>query len=371
MAQVLLSSPTMVLPQKRTSQLGTVQRSVRPTRGVVWACVLAASLLACDEPVPKNAVDASAQVEEEGGLSECSAWRDKIGDFVDAHARCSVDADCTIVGDCGHADFVSVATGAAEEARELVLGNPCATSDGPTYNAVCKAGRCSRVRGTAVCGGVPVRECPTGTSWHFPGCGAPMPSFEAGCYARCEAVGDDTSCAAGYTCQETSIDPCKPIDPSAGSSCAACGTGAKLCLPAPSCEVELRVTFDGRPQYAAYPFDGSTQLGLTLENLTDRALTLQFDAPCHGPNVSGLGTYDLWNQCLAGACLTETVRTELTLAPKERKLWRSSVLSGTPSTCNASGLPPGTYTPTFTLPNVEGARVCGPAPSQLIAQPAP
>lgn len=371
MAQVLLSIPAMVLPQLKTSQLGTFQRSVRPTRGVVRACVLAASLLACDEPVHKNTGDASAQFEEDSRLSECSAWSDKIGDFVDAHAGCSFDADCTIVGDCSHADFVSVATSAAEAAKELVLENPCASSDGPTYNAVCKAGRCSRVRATAVCGGVPVRECPAGTSWQIPGCSTPVPSFQAGCYASCDRVGDDTSCAHGYTCQETNIDPCTPLYPSSDATCDACGSETKLCLPAPNCEVKLSIRFDGRPQYATYPPDGSTQLGLTLENLTDRALTLQFDMPCHGPNVSGLGTYDLWNECLAGACLTETVRTALTLGPKERTLWRSSVLSSTPSACNASGLPPGSYTPTFALPNVQGARVCGPAPSQLIAQPAP
>src|SRR5690349_6853830 len=77
MAQVLLSTPAMVLPQLETSQLGTFQRSGRRARSVVWACVLAASPLACDEPVTKDTGDASAQVEEDSRLRECSEWCEK------------------------------------------------------------------------------------------------------------------------------------------------------------------------------------------------------------------------------------------------------------------------------------------------------
>jgi hypothetical protein len=71
-------------------------------------------------------------------------------------------------------------------------------------------------------------ECAAGTALHTPGCGRNS-TWDKGCYASCRAVGDDAGCTAGYTCQETSINPCVP-KPGETSSCDACGMQTHLCL---------------------------------------------------------------------------------------------------------------------------------------------
>jgi hypothetical protein len=76
-------------------------------------------------------------------------------------------------------------------------------------------------------------ECPTGTSLIVPGCATPAPIWEKGCYASCSALGDDAVCGAGYSCQQTWIDPCVP-KPGENGSCDACGLRTFLCLPAPA-----------------------------------------------------------------------------------------------------------------------------------------
>jgi hypothetical protein len=76
-------------------------------------------------------------------------------------------------------------------------------------------------------------ECAAGTATLSPGCGASKPRWEKGCYASCSAVGNDTACAPGHTCQETWIDPCVP-KPGENASCDSCGELTYLCLAAPA-----------------------------------------------------------------------------------------------------------------------------------------
>jgi hypothetical protein len=287
--------------------------------------------------------------------------------FVAAHRRCETHADCVIVGDCSHADFQAVAREFEAEAKDLVFDDAaCGAFDGPTYHAVCRAGSCERVQSVHACGyAISQFECPSDTA-RYEGntCGYP-PALRAGCYQACDADGDDASCAAGFTCQQTSVNPCPSSDLGGAPTCDACGAAARLCLPAPACQVELSLAFNGST--AARVFTGrSAELQLWLENRTDETITFDFEVPCHGPRIQGLGDFDLWQACLAGACLEEPLRTELTLAPHERRLWRSAVLDLEPSDCNPQGLPSGMYTPTFTLTNVQGAITCGPAPASLL-----
>lgn len=74
--------------------------------------------------------------------------------------------------------------------------------------------------------------CASGTELFSPGCGAPQLPAK-GCYATCSATKDTASCAAGYACQETWVDPCVP-KPGETITCAACGSLTRLCLPVPA-----------------------------------------------------------------------------------------------------------------------------------------
>lgn len=296
----------------------------------------------------------------------CEEQARAIETFVAAHRSCETNADCVIVGDCSHADFRAVAREFEAEAKDLVFGDDaCGALDGPTYHAVCRAGSCERVQSVHSCGYVvSPYVCPSGSELYEEGCGPVAATFRGGCYRPCAAEGDDASCAAGFTCQQTTTNPCTST-PGGGAACAACGAESWLCLPAPACQVELSLEFNGAP--TGRVFTGrATALELLLENRTDEAITLSFDVPCHGPRVQGLGDYDLWQECLAGACLEDPVHTELTLAPREKRLWRSAVLDLQPSDCNVQGLPSGKYAPTFALANVVGATICGPAPALLL-----
>ena len=80
--------------------------------------------------------------------------------------------------------------------------------------------------------------------------------------------------------------------------------------------------------------------------------------------MSGLSDYDVWNACLAGVCQSDIDRVELTLEPREKRLWRSAVLMTGASSCNEKGLAAGTYTPSFGL-NATGVTTCGPEAAEL------
>jgi hypothetical protein len=315
-----------------------------------------------DAAIDSSAGDGSAG---DGGapdsaLHPCELHAAKLADFVEAHRSCVRDDDCVIVGDCNHADFPSVSRAFEAEATALVLDDAqCGAHDGPTYNAVCRAGVCDRIRSHQSCGQVPPTECPGELETYRPGCGTVASAFRAGCQASCTDSYDSADCAPGYNCQQTSIDPCGPV------GCAACGQEVWLCLPAPSCQVQLSVSFDG-VSLARIADGQSTELQLWLENRTDQTLNLSFDMPCHGPAVEGLGSFDVWQACVAGACVSDPVQTELTLAPRQKLLWKSAVLTSGATVCNPAGLASGTYTATFSLPGVTGATTCGPSATSLL-----
>jgi hypothetical protein len=323
-------------------------------------CVLACLSGGCsDEPAADGESSSGASSD-----AECGAAGAKLSKFIASHNRCSSDSDCAIVGDCSHAGFDSVAREFQPEAQRLSMAS-CSVFDGPTYNAVCKQGKCATLRSVAQCGGAPQQECPSGSQRYRPGCNAPTQRLAEGCYTPCSSVG--SSCdQEGYTCQAASIDPCA----GKGGSCAeGCSAAASLCLPAPTCELELSVGFDFQRTFVQLPDlsgGASTQLELWLENRTTSTLNVSFDLPCHGPAVVGLSDYDLWGECLAGVCDPASMRTELSLAPRQKLKWRSALVAMPATTCNPQGLAAGTYAPSFVLSGLKGAVACGPAPVALL-----
>lgn len=377
----------MSLSSQVPAQFGTLRR--RLGAGAL-ALLLAscAGLLACtsepraperdaesEDPPDADEADASidaSRTDTDAGLSDggadlmvdagseysCLQHSSEIKTFVENHRSCSSNDDCVLVGDCSHSNFQVVARSAEEGAKKLVFDDRCRYNDGPGYFARCRESRCERIKSRVWCGGAPQSECPTGMVMHKTLCGAVDPkSYHSGCYTPCSAQGDDGPCTSGYTCQKTTIDPC-PATP---------GEGEKwLCAPVAACQVELSLTFDGRSAVRVLD-DEATELKLWLENRTDQALTFSYELPCNGPAVVGLADYDLWGACLAGACPSPRERVEVTLAPREKRLYRSALVELAPSTCNMHGLAAGKYSPTFGLPYVQGANVCGPEGTSLTA----
>lgn len=77
--------------------------------------------------------------------------------FVAAHASCEKDSDCAVVGDCGpNADFTAVRADVADEAY-LLMERRCNGGgwDGPTYDPICRTGKCDLVPQTWTCCGCP------------------------------------------------------------------------------------------------------------------------------------------------------------------------------------------------------------------------
>ena len=161
-------------------------------------------------------------------------------------ASCGSDEDCILterfsrcIGGCSIAiPTVSLAAFEAAQAADVaphcsVLQEAGCTLPPPTCKSVraaCIERRCAFVSDHDAGGST---ECPAGTALRSPGCGTPEPTWEKGCYAGCS---DDTGCAPGYTCEQTSVDPCAP-KPGQTDTCAACGQLTRLCLerrPSPS-----------------------------------------------------------------------------------------------------------------------------------------
>jgi len=84
----------------------------------------------------------------------CEQKRDDFVSFVAAHQACERDSDCTIIGDCDpNADFTAVRADVSDEAYRLMQARCRGPSDGPLYDAVCSAGKCTEVqRSGAECG---------------------------------------------------------------------------------------------------------------------------------------------------------------------------------------------------------------------------
>ena len=91
----------------------------------------------------------------EPSAKECAARAQAFIRFVDEHAACSADSDCTVVGDCGpNADFVAVNVDFASEAYGMQTARCSSSStwDGPLFGTRCERGACVLVDTDACCG---------------------------------------------------------------------------------------------------------------------------------------------------------------------------------------------------------------------------
>jgi hypothetical protein len=296
-----------------------------------------------------------------GGQCERQAEEERA--FVAAHRACGVDADCVAVGDCGNSDFIAVSASAMDEAKALIERRCFNHSDGPGYYALCRNSLCERVQSTRYCTEVPhTPVCPAGSSYERLGCGG---EFDGeGCYMRCDPSSPEP-CAPGFRCAQVAVNP--DSDPDGGLD-DTCGTTRYLCQESPDCQLELGLSLDWL-EVAELKRDMGAELRLTVRNRSDAPLTFSYDAPCHGPKVSGLGDYELWESCLAGACEHEFERVTLTLAAGETHDLASDVILAGPATCNPQGLAEGSYRLSFELPNLAGAIACGPSPVELRVVP--
>jgi hypothetical protein len=301
-------------------------------------------------------------------LDACEDWSVQFDRFIAQHRACTLDTDCAVVGDCSHAEWSAIAAPFAKQADAMLLESPCRIFDGLGANAVCRAGACEVVPAGQRCGEPPQSECPSGAKRAIAGCGPVASTYRDGCHVSCTP--GRAECPPGYSCQQTTIDPCRSLLPpgSGQATCAACGAETALCLPAPSCQLKLSVSFQGDRTLESLRSGASTALRLVLENLTDSPLALRFVDPCHGPVVEGLGDYDVWNACLSGVCDDDAPIVALTLAPREKKLWRQAIVVAEKSACNPMGLAPGKYTPSFKL-GVTGVTTCGPESAELTVTP--
>jgi len=182
------------------------------------------------EPLADAAVDNTCDFAPPSAAHERAVATANLG-------TCAADADCVLttrvpscVGSCGVAvpntklaELQALQDRDVEPLCTMLRARGCGV---PIVDCGPPVARCTNnhcVVTTAV--------CPAGAALLSPGCGTPKPTWEKGCYASCSAVGDNASCAPGYTCQETSVDPCVP-KPGENGSCAACGMQTHLCLPA-------------------------------------------------------------------------------------------------------------------------------------------
>jgi hypothetical protein len=287
--------------------------------------------------------------------------------FVEANRACSSHADCVALGDCSNADFIAVSASAREQAEALIDARECRAQDGPTYHAVCREGACELAYARFWCGTPEHTLCPEGQQFHRSGCGSSAPLL-AGCFTPC-SEGDASACSPGYTCQEADIDPCGGGG-EGGDTCTACAATVHLCRPAPGCQVHLSLTLDGASR-VSLSSDGAAKLAVQLSNRTDAPITLSFDVPCHGPQVTGLGAHDVWDACLAGPCSEDVVRRTVTLAAKQTLVLAEALLAPVATACNPEVLATESYRPSVSLQNVSGAVLCTNAAAQLDVHDSP
>lgn len=299
---------------------------------------------------------------ESDASTTCEVERAALQNFLTAHRACSSDADCTLIGSCSGPSFEAVSTSARDEAQRLADAISCKIFDGPLYEPRCEANTCVSRPSGASCGGRG-SLCQSGQALYETNC-SDAGSTESACYKKCSGASDGT-CPSGFSCQTTQV-----VSQSGG--CAAPKIDAWLCRPAPSCEVALSIdaTAGSDPRsYKRYTMfalgDESVSIELWAENLTDAPKTFRYDPRCASHDLTGLGSYDAFGACLAGACPTPIPAREITLQPRERALLGTGMVRTRPSDCNANGLASGSYDVGFTLANVTGAAVCGPDALEL------
>lgn len=293
--------------------------------------------------------------EQSAGETTCEAQYEAVQAFVASHRECRVDSDCAIIGGCsGSFGFTAVTASARDEGQRLPIDEECALHDGSLYAPLCEQGSCVMRPTGGQCGGI-ASPCRDDQELYRTTCTAPDT-----CLQRCEG-GADARCGAGFSCQPMQVVP-------VSGECSATLTRA-MCAPAPSCEVLLSI--EGMTQSPAdrgtarSQLLGSLPLELWAENLTQVAKTFRYQRPCPGgPTLTGIGEYDAWGVCLAGACPTNPP-TEVTLAPRQRVSLGQARIDAQANDCNPSPLAPGNYAVGFVLEAAEGATLCGPVPYQL------
>ncbi len=108
-----------------------------------------------DGAEPDNPEDNDGPFIDGGG---CEVREQEFKQFLKANLECDDDADCTVIGDCGpNADFEAIRADAEEEGYELMQATCHQSYDGPTYDAVCKAGKCELQDEPNGCCGCPYR----------------------------------------------------------------------------------------------------------------------------------------------------------------------------------------------------------------------
>ena len=299
-----------------------------------------------------------------------------MSQFLAANSHCEVDSDCVIVGDCsGGFGFYAVNAAAREEGEALSLDTPaeCGAFDGPLYHAVCEEGTCGELETGDACGTYhegPSGVCPDTDVPYVQSCAlaeAGDLAIDTGCHRRC-GEGGASVCPAGFACQAAS--GCAygygGGGVGNGNSCTECEpSSVELCVPDPACEVVLELDFAGEP--SAW-FGELHELTLTLSarNVSDAEVTISI-AACASPELEGLGDYDAFELCAAGACV-ETEPREITLLPSQRMMLAQPTLRRYGSSCN-DDIADGDHTITFSLPDVTGAQLCGSAPVALHVRP--
>ncbi|MDB4990489.1 MAG: hypothetical protein JWN04_5667 [Myxococcaceae bacterium] len=119
--------------------------------GLLWA--------ACDDDYHSTVPDSGATTVDPGAhqttpldggarMIDAGFCEQKLATFIAflaEHSSCTVDSDCTIIGDCcPHADFAAVRSDVVGQARALQLESCSRSCDGATYAAVCVQGKCER-----------------------------------------------------------------------------------------------------------------------------------------------------------------------------------------------------------------------------------
>ena len=297
------------------------------------------------------------------GIAECEATQQTLQRFVGEHRDCASDGDCTLVGTCSAtAGFAAVSTSARAEAQRLADAVRCESVDGPLFAPVCEQGSCVARPTGGSCGGR-ASVCQSTHALYQTTC-TDAGSPEAACYETCSGPTDDR-CQSGFSCQATQVTPVT-------GGCSAPQIDAFLCRPAAGCEVALSVEITAAPDtrslksYALFAGSQETvSLGLWAENLTAAPKTFRYGPRCVGHHLTGLGSYDAFSACLAGACPEDQEPKEITLAPGERALLGTGTVRGAADDCNPSGLARGSYDVGFMLEQLDGATACGPEPVQL------
>lgn len=111
-------------------------------------------------PPPDAATDAATDAAlpdvsrpDAGGPSVCEQASEAFRSFVAANRGCSLDSDCTMIGDCEpNADFEAINVAAAAMGYALMMVRCASIADGPTFAAICQDGQCVRGPENGCCG---------------------------------------------------------------------------------------------------------------------------------------------------------------------------------------------------------------------------